>query len=155
MLASIYKKNGQFQEASNVYEQLLEKNNELDVVVNELASLLVDYFGDKDSLKRARQIASRFKDSKQPFYLDTYAWTELKLNNVTEALEKLKIVNKSASSIPVFKYHLGVAYHLSGQSSIAISELQQAIQLGKKRGGFSESKAAQDLLDKILSPAAS
>lgn len=155
MLASIYKKTGEYKKAAEIYETLLGKNNKLDIVANELASLLVDFMGDEESLKRARKVAARFKDSKQPFYLDTYAWTELQLNNVSEALSKLKSVNKRAVAIPVFKYHLGVAYYRQGQNSIAISELQQAIELGKKKGGFAESEAAINLLNKLLKPATS
>jgi tetratricopeptide (TPR) repeat protein len=155
MLASIYKKTGEYKKAAEIYEMLLGKNNNLDIVANEFASLLVDFMGDEESLKHARNLAVRFKNSKQPFYLDTYAWTELHLNNVSEALVKLKKVNELAVAIPVFKYHLGVAYHREGQNSIAISELQQAIELGKKKRGFAESEAAENLLNKLLKPAAS
>lgn len=154
-LAAVYKRTGQNQKAAKVYEMLIGKNDKLDVVANEYASLLVDFFGDQESLQKARQLAIRFKDSRQPFYLDTYAWTELKLGNVSEALEILKKVNSVAASIPVFKFHLGVAYHQAGQDSVAISELKQAIELGKKQGGFAENETAKKLLDKLLKPVAS
>jgi len=155
MLASVYKKTGEYDRAAEIYEMLLSNNANLDIVANELASLLIDFFGDEKSLMRAREVAARFKDSKQPFYLDTYAWIELKLNNVSEAIEKLKNVNRLSATIPVFKYHLGVAYHRRGLDSVAISELRQAVALGNKKRGFSESEKAKSLLIKLLRPAIS
>ncbi len=148
-LASAYEKNHQYQKAIALYESLLAINPSLEIATNNYVVLLVDVFGDEKNIEKARKLAVKFKNSENPFYLDSYAWIELKSGNVTEALPLLEKVNIMSSQVAVFKYHLGLAYYEQGNNAKALSYLRQAIDLGKKNGGFDENKLAEQLLEKL------
>jgi tetratricopeptide (TPR) repeat protein len=147
-LASVYEKIKAHQDAVALYESLLAVDPRLEIAINNYAALLVDGFGDKQSLEKAQQLVSRFKNSENPFYLDSYAWVELKQGNVNDAVSLLEKVNIMAEA-PVFKYHLGVAHHKQGNNAGAVAQLQQAIDMGKQQGDFTEIKLAQQLLDEL------
>ena len=127
---------------------LLAVNPKLEIAINNYAVLLVDFIADKQSLEKARQLVVRFKKSENPFYLDSFAWVELKSGNVNDAVLLLEKVNNMAQ-IAVFKFHLGVAYHEQGNNAGAVAQLRQAIDLGKQKGGFDEIKLAQQLFDEL------
>jgi hypothetical protein len=44
---------------------------------------------------------------------------------------------------------LGLAYHKTNNQALAISELEEALKLGKSTGGFVEEKAVEELLKTI------
>ncbi|MCF6203177.1 MAG: tetratricopeptide repeat protein [Methylococcaceae bacterium] len=148
-LASSYEKNHQYQKAIALYESLLAIDPGLEIATNNYIALLVDVFGDEKNIEKARKLAVKFKNSENPFYLDSYAWIELKSGNVDVALPLLEKVNTMANQVAVFKYHLGVAYYEQGNNAKALSYLRQAIDLGKKNGGFDENKLAEQLLEKL------
>ncbi len=148
-LASAYEKNHEYQKAISLYESLLATNPGLEIATNNYVALLVDVFGDKKNIEKARKLAVNFKNSENPFYLDSYAWIELKSGNVSGAIPILEKVNNMASQVAVFKYHLGVAYFEQGNNAKALSYLRQAVDLGKENGGFDEIKLAEQLLDKL------
>ena len=147
-LASVYLEIKAYDDAIAVYESLLAVNPKLEIAINNYASLLVDFMGDKQSLEKARQLVVRFENSENPFYLDSFAWIELKSGNISGAVPLLEKVNIMAE-VAVFKFHLGVAYHEQGNNARAVAQLQQAIDLGKQKGGFDEIKLAQQLLDDL------
>ena len=148
-LASVYEEIKQYDKAKLLYESLLGVDPELDIATNNYAALLVDDFGDSNSLAKARQLVVRFKHSKNPYYLDSFAWIELKMGNLTDAVILLEKVN-DMSEQAVFKYHLGVAYQQKGNEIGAVAYLKQAIELGQQKGGFDEINMAQQLLDDLL-----
>lgn len=148
-LASSYEKNHEYQKAIALYESLLAKKPSLEIAANNYIALLVDVFGDEKNIEKARKLAVKFKNSENPFYLDSYAWIELKSGNLTEALPLLEKVNIMAGKVAVFKYHLGVAYYEQGNNAKALSYLKQAIDLGNKNGGFDENELAEQLLEKL------
>jgi hypothetical protein len=71
-----------YDEAIAVYESLLAVSPNLDVAINNYASLLVDFIADKQSLEKARQLVVRFKNSENPYHLDSFAWIELKSGKI-------------------------------------------------------------------------
>lgn len=147
-LAAAYQNVAKYAEAAAIYESLLAVNPNLEIVINNYAALLVDFISDTASLEKARQLVVRFEHSDNPFYLDSFAWTELKSGNVNVAIPLLEKVNIMAQ-LAVFKFHLGVAYHEQGNNAGAVAQLQQAVDLGKKKGGFDESELALQLLEKL------
>jgi hypothetical protein len=44
---------------------------------------------------------------------------------------------------------LGLAYHKTNNTALAITELEEALKLGKNAGGFVEEKAVEELLKTI------
>ena len=150
-LASLYEEIGDYDSAVSLYEDLISKDPNLDVATNSLAVLLSEHYSSAEKLNEAVQLTEKFKKSVQPYYKDTHAWTLIKIGRFAEGLQLLNEVITSAPDIPVFKYHLGVAYYKNGNNSLAINELKQAIELGDKNKYFAEKKSAEILLQEIVS----
>ncbi|NOT83929.1 MAG: tetratricopeptide repeat protein [Methylococcaceae bacterium] len=148
-LALAYEKANDFNNAVTIYDKILAKNPDLDVAYNNLATLLIDRYGDEKSLARAKTMVDRFKSSEQAYFLDTYGWFEAKTGDINKAIAILEKVNIMAPQVSVFKYHLGVAYHKQGNNAGAAAQLQEALTLGAKTGQFAEGKQAEQLLAKI------
>ena len=53
-------------------------------------------------------------------------------------------------NIPIFRYHLGVAYYKIGNNSSAINEIKQALELAKKTDDPFDKKSAELLLADII-----
>ncbi len=150
-LASMLEEQGEYDRALSIYEALLTKNPQLDVAKNNLATLLIEHYTtDEGKLKRAVEIAEEFKNSDQFYYKDTYAWSLIKTGKVNEGLEVLNNIIIKAPDVPVFRYHLAVANYKNGNTTAAMSELREALDLSAKKGGFSDRKAAEALLEEII-----
>ena len=147
-LADVYQKVNEYKNAAALYESLLTVDPRLEIAINNYSALLVDVLGDKQSLEKARKLVARFEHSENPFYLDSFAWIELKSGNVNDAVPLLEKVNNMAD-LAVFKYHLGVAYHEQGNNAGAVAQLRQAVDMGKQKGDFDEIKLAQQLLNEL------
>ena len=149
-LASLYEVQGEYDSAVSLYEALLNKNPELDIAINNLATVLSEHDTSDDKLKKAVQLTEKFKDSDQVYYKDTYAWALIKQGNVSEGLKILNKIIATSPDVPVFRYHLGVAHYKNGNNSSAINEIKQAIELDKKTSYFSDKKQAEKLLEEII-----
>jgi tetratricopeptide (TPR) repeat protein len=149
-LASLYEVQGEYDSAVSLYEELLSKNPGLDIATNNLATVLSEHYTGEDNLKKAVQLTEKFKDSAQPYYKDTYAWAIIKLGNISEGLRLLSQIIAASPDVPVFRYHLGIAYYKNGNNSSAINEIKQALELGNKIGYFSDKKQAEKLLEEII-----
>jgi len=138
-LASINELQGNFNEAIDIYESLLEKNPNLIVARNNLASLLTDYGKDKASLDKARQISAEFKNSKIPQFQDTYAWANVKSGiNLEEAVAILKGIVKDNDEVDAYNYHLGEAYRVKGDLKNATVYLTKAGKLARPGSAIAE-----------------
>lgn len=149
-LATLYEMQSNYDLAISTYELMLRHDPGLDIAINNLATILSDRYSSEENLKKAVQLTEKFQDSKQPYYMDTYAWAVIKQGDVGKGLNLLNQIIISAPDVPVFRYHLGVAHYKNGNNSAAIAELRQAIELGAKKGGFSDEKAAEALLNEIV-----
>lgn len=149
-LASLFKEQGDYVSAVKQYEAILEKNPKLDIAINNLAVVLADHYTDSKQLEKAEELAEKLKDSTQPYYKDTYAWILIKKGAVREGLNVLNELIAESPEVPVFRYHLAVAHQKNGNIGSAISELKQSLELAKRKGGFSEQKAAEKMLDDIV-----
>ncbi len=150
-LATLYEMQGDYDLAISTYEALLKKNPNLDLAVNNLATIYSERYSSDENLKKALQLTEKFKDSKQPYYKDTYAWAIIKQGEIGKGLNLLNQIITSAPDVPVFRYHLGVAHFKNGNSGAAIAELKQALELASKKGHFSDEAATQTLLNEIMS----
>lgn len=151
MLASTYEQTGDYAKALATYDALLAKHPTIDIAVNNVVSLLLDHFNTAENIDRAVILAKRFERSDQPYYVDSYAWALINSGKNEEALQLLRSVIKKMPDIPVFRYHLGTAYHKTNSKALAITELEAALKLGEKTGGFIEKEAAEKLLQTIKS----
>jgi len=149
-LANLYVTLANYDAAVDIYEALLRKNETLEIANNNLAVILAENYSSVDKLSRAGHLAEKFKDSTQPYYKDTYAWVLIKQGKFMDGLNVLNKLIISNPNIPIFRYHLGVAYNKMGNNSLAINEIKQAIALSKKTYATFDMKSAEILLADII-----
>ncbi|MGZ8189857.1 MAG: tetratricopeptide repeat protein [Methylococcaceae bacterium] len=149
-LASLYERQNKYDSAVALYEELLDKNPRLEPAINNLSLLLSEHYSSPEKLKKAVQLAEKFKDSSQPYFKDTYAWALIKQGSIREGLDILNKIVITSPDIPVFRYHLGVANYKNGNSGSAISDLKYSLELGKKTADFPDKQAAEMLLEEII-----
>lgn len=152
-LATLFEMQGDFDLAVSTYESLLSSDPNLDIAINNLAAILSERYTSEEKLKRAVQLTEKFKDSKQPYYKDTYAWAVIKQGDAVKGLNLLNQIITSAPEVPVFRYHLAVALYKSGNSVAAMAELKQALELAASKGHFDGEESAQKLLNEIMAGA--
>lgn len=148
-LASLYEQNKKFSKAKKIYEQILERDENLELVINNLASLLTDQFRSDENLKKASILTKRFKSATEPYYLDTYAWVNVQLGKLDEAELVLERVVSLSPNVAVFNYHLGVLYGKQKNKIKAEKYLEIAGELAKKQGDESTIKKVSELLADI------
>jgi tetratricopeptide (TPR) repeat protein len=142
-LGQEYQQSGQVEMAIETYEAALVANGSDDLLVNNLAALLLDSRDDPESFARALDIAKRFSDSREAPYLDTLGWAYYHNADYVNAVRHLEAAVSMAGQIPVLRYHLGMAYLASGDSVNARQELERAVSTAKKGfPGLDEAKAA-------------
>jgi len=124
---SILEKQNKFDEAIFTYERYMEKNPDNVLVTNNLAALLADHRTDKASLQKARELAVRLSEVKQPAIMDTVGWVSYKLGEYDYAVAVLAEVVEMSPEVPVFNYHLGMAYYKRGDKEKAKGYLSKAI----------------------------
>jgi Flp pilus assembly protein TadD len=96
------------------------------------------------------KLATRFKESENPYFQDTYAWGLVKTGSTAEGLKILESLILKEPKLPVFRYHLGVAHFNSGNRATAITELKQAISLSdKQKSQFSGKDNAEKILKEL------
>ncbi len=147
-LASGYERNGDLEKAKTLYETILEKDPSIEPAINNLASLYTDQFNTEDNLKKALELANRFKNSTEPYYLDTYAWVNVQLNDLAEAQPILERVVKLSPDVAVFNYHLGVLYSKKDNAVKAEEYLNKAKKLADDQGDKTLSSKIDALLAK-------
>ena len=139
-LAKIYERQDDHEKAMNIYENILavEANNAL--AANNLAVMLADKKGDPASLQRAKKLALRFEQSSNPGFLDTIGWIYYKTGEYKKAVPILEKVVEKTKNIPIFQYHLGMAYFKIGNKDAAKTHLSKALEGSKKFQGREEAE---------------
>ena len=145
--ASYLERQNDLNEAAAIYRKILSINPGIDVVRNNLASLLLE-IGGQENIEEAAVLTKNYKESEQPYFLDTYGWAQFKTGNISEARKVLEKVVLMAPDIPVFRYHLAKVYLQQGDRTKATGELREALALSNKHL-FVEKKDAQNLLGEI------
>lgn len=145
-LAGLYEQTGNKVGARKLYEDLLVKNPDIDLAVNNLASLLIESEKEEDVAKGV-QLAEKFKDADNPYYQDTYAWGLVKSGKLSEGLAILESLIVKEPKVPEIRYHLGVGHYKNANRATAISEIKQAMSLSEKQQrDFVGKEDAQKLL---------
>ena len=140
-LAANYEKTGNIEGAIDTYEAILTSNATNLVATNNLAALLAEHRTDSKSLDRAKELADKIKEAKQPVILDTVGWVYYKTGNYTDAITVLKSVVEAMPDIAVFNYHLGMAYYKSNDKDSAKAFLTKALAGKDDFSGRSEAEA--------------
>jgi tetratricopeptide (TPR) repeat protein len=78
---------GQFNAAREAYEAVLKQQPHNVIVANNLAALIADAWPtDKARLEQARRLAEAFRNTLDPFLLDTLGWVQYRLGNLDDAI---------------------------------------------------------------------
>lgn len=144
-ISQSYEDIGEYDQAINSYEILLDKNPGFKIGINNLAQLLVSYKGDK-SLKRALDIVVPLKYAKELEYRDTYAWVLYKNNQVDEAISVLIDVVEADPENARYQYHMGMAFNKKGYTKLAKKHLKNAIDANSD---FTEIESARAAYSKL------
>lgn len=153
-LVGLYERQAKYDDAVQVYESALRRAPQSEVIANNLAMLLVTYKTDKASLDRAKALSSRFADSANSAFLDTYGWVLYKRGEGAAAVIALQNSAAKTPDSPVLLYHLGMAQALAGQDDAARNNLSRSLQSGKQFSGMDEAKATLEKLAKLASSSA-
>lgn len=127
--ASYREREGDIDEAINIYEVLYERNSGSVVVANNLASMLVTYRNDDASLQRAWTVARRFRDTDIPAMQDTFGWILHRRGESAEALPHLEAAAHNLPNDPLVQYHLGMTYEALGRSDDALPLFQKTVKI--------------------------
>lgn len=151
--AALLEAQGKLDEAIQAYDALAKRYPQSDLVANNLAMLLATYRHDSPSLTRADALVSRFANSSNPVFLDTYGWVLLKRGDAAAAVPIFTRVVSSVPNAVVPRYHLGMAQSLAGDDADARDNLLRVVNSGAHFTGWDEAKATLDRLNKTTASA--
>jgi tetratricopeptide (TPR) repeat protein len=146
MSATSYERTGDYEKAISAYEKTLDINSRNVLAANNLAALILDHRDDQQSYMKAKELVKSLENTNQPALLDTVAWADYKLGNLESAIATLQQVVEKAPAVPIFQYHLGMAYHKQGNKAAAKTHLETALNSNQD---FAGKKQAQDILNQI------
>ena len=128
-------------EAIALYESLLKRAPDNDMVANNLAFLLAEVRGDRASVERALALASRFAASPNPTFLDSLGWIHHKLGQYDKAVPLLEKAVALAPTSPLMNLHLGKALVKSGNAARGKEYLRKAVDSKADLPNLDEAKA--------------
>jgi tetratricopeptide (TPR) repeat protein len=126
--ATLLESRGDIDGAIAIYEDLYAQNSSSVVLANNLASLLVTYRDDAESLERAWVVGRRLRDADNPALQDTYGWLLYRRGDFEEALPYLESA-AAALDDPIVEAHLGFVYAALERKQDALVQLQRAVDL--------------------------
>lgn len=127
LLGTEFEQAGRFDESIAVYEALVKANPAYEPGLNNLAASLLDNRSDAASWARALELARPLEKTGNPAMLDTLGWAFYRNKEANRAVTVLEQAVAKAPQVPVFRYHLGMAYILAGNPIGAKQELQTAV----------------------------
>jgi len=147
-LAVCYSQAGQIDIAIKEYKDILDSSPDNAIAANNLAVLLSEGKGDKESLEMAIKLIKPLASSGNPPFLDTMGWICYKLGDIKQAIPLLeRAVNKRPDSA-VYSYHLGMAYLKVDRKILAAKYLEKSL---NKKAGFVGIDIAQKTLERLSS----
>jgi Flp pilus assembly protein TadD len=143
ILAMAYQSNGKRDPAISQYEQILAKQPNHAIALNNLAWLYQER-GDTRALKYAERVYDLVPDS--PAIADTYGWTLVQQGSATKGLIVLQKAVSKAPHMLEIRYHLAVAMERTGKKLEARTELESLLKDGKK---FPQADEAREMLRRL------
>ncbi len=140
-LAGIRERQQDYEAAITTYETILEKQPDNAVSTNNLAALLADHRTDEVSLAKAAELSAKLEKTNQPAFLDTAGWVYYRKGDYNKAVEIFSGVIEKAPKVPVFQYHLGMAYYKQGNKEAAREHLGKATEGDYAYQGVEEARA--------------
>lgn len=122
---------GRAEEAIAAYETMLAERPNAVIVANNLAALLADHRKDAASLRRAYDIAQRFRGTDIPHLKDTLGWTTHLAGKHQEAATPLREAAAAAPDLPAVQYHYGMNQLVLNNLPAAKAALGRSVELAK------------------------
>jgi tetratricopeptide (TPR) repeat protein len=129
IFAGLLERKGNYDAAISEYEIILNKEPDNFVVVNNLASLLLDHCTDEASLNRAGSLAAALRKSPIPQFKDTLGWARYRQREFKAAVSLLEEAVADLPGESSVHYHLGAGYISIGQFAKASDQLRIALDL--------------------------
>jgi tetratricopeptide (TPR) repeat protein len=129
--AGLLELQGHPEEAIAAYEALLKERPNAGVIANNLASMLADNRKDAASIRRAYDLAQRFRSTDIALFKDTVGWTTHLAGKHKEAADLLKSASAGAPDVAVVHYHYGMNQLALNNVQAAKEALQRSIELAK------------------------
>ncbi len=139
---------GQFEAMISSLESLYKNNPGIPQVVNNLAMAILDHRSDPASYQRALELARKIESSNDPLLLDTVGWAYYRAGEFAQAASVLERVVAKDDRVPVYHYHLGMAYLAMNNQVGARQQLEQAVAGDAHYVGIDEARAALARLGK-------
>jgi tetratricopeptide (TPR) repeat protein len=141
-LASIAQREGNFEQAIGIYEEVLKKvPNDL-IITNNLASLLLDHRSDKESLARALNLAKPLAGANEAATIDTVGWAYYRNGDYANAVRHLERAVALNGEDALLLYHLGKAYAGAGNRESARQYLADAVEKGAGQPFLADARAS-------------
>jgi tetratricopeptide (TPR) repeat protein len=151
-LATLYEKDGNWDEAKKLVEKARQKDPASPVVANHLARLYLDHGGDINVAVSLAQIAKQ-RMPESPATTDTLGWAYYKLGSTKAALTQLTESAKKSPRNPEYQYHLGMAYLADHRPDLARLSLQAALTADPRFPDAAGARTALDQASKQPRPA--
>jgi cellulose synthase operon protein C len=151
---------GDFEGAIAIYEDLYARDTASVLVANNLASLIATHRADAAELERAFSIARRLRGTDVPQFADTYGWILSRRGDHEAALPYLERAAAALAGDPLVQYHLGVTQYRLGKTAAARETLERALASAGPDSTLPQMREVRSLLDAIgaaetaMSPAA-
>ncbi len=149
--ANIYERDADFETAISIYDEMYAENPNMDIVVNNLASLLSEYRTDAESMARAEELAKRFRQSSVPHFKDTLGWIYYKVGDIQSATSILQDVVEQMPTNVIFRYHLGMSYMAGDRDAAAAREFEEVVKLAQSQP-FDQLEEVKNLLEQLKTP---
>jgi tetratricopeptide (TPR) repeat protein len=124
---------GKRAEAQELYRQVLAKEPDNAIALNNLAFLLADEGKDLDKALEMAARACRLAPAVTGFK-DTVGWIYLKQQKTESAIQVFKSLVRTAPESATYRYHLGSALLAKGEKQAAKEALQEALKRGPVAG---------------------
>ncbi len=141
-LAVALEEAGQYEAMISSLESLHKANPAIPQVTNNLAMAILDYRSDPASYKRALELARKIESSNDPLILDTVGWAYYRVGEFAQSVSILERVVVKDDRVPVYHYHLGMAYLGVNNQVGARQQLEQAVAGDAQYVGIDEARAA-------------
>jgi tetratricopeptide (TPR) repeat protein len=129
-------------------ESLHKANPAIPQVTNNLAMAILDHRSDPASYKRALELARQIESANDPLLLDTVGWAYYRAGEFAQSVSILERVVAKDDRVPVYHYHLGMAYLAMNNQVGARQQLEQAVAGDAQYVGIDEARAALARLSK-------